>query len=112
MKIIFITVIAFIVFMIFDICLMQVNTQKGVVVDKQYKPETTSVGTGVSNGKTVTTVQTDSEEWLIMARCTDGEIVTIKAENNIYYSKNVGDQIKFNVCTGKFTGWLYEINAK
>ncbi len=81
----------------------------GSVIDKHYKAERTSVGTGTavgSNGSVgvVTTTETDTEEFLIMVKTETGEIVTVKCEPELYYEKQVGQKIDCKAYKGLFTG--------
>lgn len=81
----------------------------GSVIDKHYKAEITSVGTGTavgSNGSVgvVTTTETDPEEFLIMVKTETGKIVTVKCEPELYYEKQVGQKIDCKAYKGLFTG--------
>lgn len=81
----------------------------GNVIDKHYKAERNSVGTGTaigSNGSVgvVTTTETDPEEFLIMVKTETGKIVTVKCEPELYYEKQVGQKIDCKAYKGFFTG--------
>ncbi len=102
-----------IAFILIEIFFCNKETFYGKVMDKQYKSETTSVGTGTivnPNGSVgVVTTNVDPEEFLIMVKTENGKIVTVKCEPELYYEKQIGEQIEFNVCKGFLTKtiWLY-----
>lgn len=84
------------------------------VVDKHYKAERTSVGTGTavgSNGNVgvVTTTEVDPEEFLIMVKTESGKIVTVKCEPELYYEKEIGQRIDCNAYKGLFTGMVWSL---
>lgn len=86
----------------------------GNVIDKHYKAERTSVGTGTavgSNGNVgvVTTTEVDPEEFLIIVKTESGEIVTVKCEPELYYDKEIGDRIDCNAYKGLFTGIIWSL---
>ena len=81
----------------------------GNVIDKHYKAEMTSVGTGTAVGSNgvvgvVTTTEVDPEEFLLMVKNESGKIVTVKCEPELYYEKEVGERLYYNVYKGLFTG--------
>ena len=84
----------------------------GNVIDKHYKAERTSVGTGTavgSNGNVgvVTTTEVDPEEFLIMVKTESGKIVTVNCEPELYYEKEIGERIDCNAYKGLFTGIVW-----
>lgn len=84
----------------------------GKVIDKHYKAERTSVGTGTavgSNGNVgvVTTTEVDPEEFLIMVKTESGKIVTVKCEPELYYEKKIGERIDCNAYKGLFSGMVW-----
>lgn len=99
-------------FMLIDFFCCKTAFFEGIVVDKQYKPEesTTGAGTGVSPDGTATTVITSShsdEKFLIIAKHSSGKIYTVECLPELYYSKSIGEAIKFESFTGLFTGQIY-----
>lgn len=86
----------------------------GNVIDKHYKAERTSVGTGTvvgSNGGVgvVTTTEVDTEEFLIMVKTESGKIVTVKCEPELFYEKELGERIDCNAYRGLFTGMVWSL---
>lgn len=84
----------------------------GNVIDKHYKAERASVGTGTavgSNGNVafLTTTEVDHEEFLIMVKNESGKIVTVKCEPELYYEKEIGERIDCNAYKGFFTGMVW-----
>lgn len=70
----------------------------GIVVDKHYKAERNSTGTGygmTSSGKTgvIVTSEHESEKFLVMVKTKSGKIFTVECEPSLYYSKKNGDEI-------------------
>lgn len=100
------------VFLLVDYFFAKTSILYGIIVDKQYKPEesTTGVGTGIGADGTATTVVTTSnsdETFIIMAKHSTGKIHTIECEPELYYSKKIGETIKFESYSGLFTGQIY-----
>lgn len=86
----------------------------GNVIDKHYKAERTSVGTGTafsSNGGVgvITTTEIDPAEFLIMVKTESGQIVTVKCEPELYYEKEIGERIDCNAYKGLFTGMVWSL---
>ena len=84
----------------------------GHVVDKHYKPESVTTGTGLlsnSNGGAgvISTVEVDSEAYLIMVRTEQGKIVTVKCEPELFYRKEKNSLIECEAYRGLFTGLIW-----
>lgn len=84
----------------------------GIVVDKHYKAERNSNGVGYgtsSSGNTgmVVTSSRESEKFLIMVRSNEGHIVTTESTADIFYSKEIGDDVVFEAYKGWITGIVY-----
>jgi hypothetical protein len=111
--------IASILLLVFFIADAVFTTQKffsGVVIDKRYAPEMTStgVGTGVtSDGKPAAVVTTShvDEKFLLMTKCTNGKVFTVKCSPEIFYTKSVGDTLFFTTSNGLFTGNTYSTKS-
>lgn len=87
----------------------------GVIVDKHYKAEINSTGTGygmTSSGKMgmVTTSQRESEDFLVMVKTDRGGIYTVSVSAELYYEKEIGNKIDCVKHIGLFTGivWGYK----
>lgn len=105
--IIFITLL--VSFFIIDVVASNKQGFKGVVIDKHYKSSRTSVGSGVATGANgsstvVTTVQTEPEEFYLIVRTTNCDIVTVKCSSELYYSKEISQDITCEYYIGLFTG--------
>lgn len=88
----------------------------GSVVDKHYKAERNSTGTGygmTSSGESgvIVTTEHEDEKFLIMVKTEGGKVVTVKCEPEVYYKKEVGQKIECNVYKGYFTGWTWSLNG-
>lgn len=88
----------------------------GNVIDKSYKAERTSVGTGTAVGNNggvgvVTTTEVDPEEFLIMVKTASGKIVTVKCKPELYYQKEIGERIDCNAYKGLFTGIVWSLHG-
>lgn len=97
------------VFMLVDGIASKPKSFYGNVVDKHYKAERRSVGTGTvvgSNGGVgfVTTTEVDPEEFLIMVKTQCAGIVTVRCDAELYYQKELGERIDCNDYKGLFTG--------
>jgi hypothetical protein len=107
--------ISFIVFFSIDIFAYKSKKSNGIVVDKNYKGEHTSVGTGTIfvNGKvgTTTNVNVDSEKFLVMVKILDEDIVVVDCSAKLYYKKEKGDILFFEYCTGFFTNIVYGVDG-
>jgi len=95
------------IFILIDGICSEKQPFSGIVVDKHYKAESTSVGTGVVNtgngSGVVTMVETDPEKFLVMVRTKDGQIFTVECEPTLYYAKNMNDEIYCHHQIGLFT---------
>ena len=81
----------------------------GIVIDKHYKAERNSVGTGygmTSSGKSgvIVTSEHESEKFLLMVKTESGNVVTVECEPELYYEKQVGQKIDCKDYKGFFTG--------
>ncbi len=105
-------VILLIVLFILDGVYSIPERHNGVIVDKQYKPESNSTGTGIgttSNGSTtiVTTSEHESEQFIIILKTNSGVIITAESKSELYYSKSIGEKVKYDVYKGYFTGVIW-----
>ena len=85
----------------------------GTVIDKHYKAERNSTGTGygmTSSGKrgVIVTSEHESEKFLLMVKTDNGKVITIECKPELYYEKQVGQKIDCKAYKGFFTGstWL------
>ena len=85
----------------------------GTVIDKHYKAERNSTGTGygmTSSGKSgvIVTSEHESEKFLLMVKTDNGKVITIECKPELYYEKQVGQKIDCKAYKGFFTGstWL------
>lgn len=107
-------IIAVLILTLVDGIFYQPEDMKGIIVDKHYKAERNSIGTGTaitSNGVgIVTTTEVDPEEFLVMTKDVTGKIVTVKCSPELYYKKEFGDTIYFNANKGLITDiiWSYK----
>ena len=88
----------------------------GSVVDKHYKAERNSTGTGygmTSSGKSgiIVTSEHEDEKFLIMVKTESGKVVTVECEPEVYYQKEVGQKIDCNAYKGYFTGWTWSLHG-
>jgi hypothetical protein len=91
-----------IVFFLIDVFYSESVELNGIVVDRQYQAERTSVNTGGG--------YYESEEFLIMVDVLD-EVFTVDCPSRIYYKKEKGDNLFFKYETGCFTNIVYGIYA-
>jgi len=79
----------------------------GIVIDKHYKSESSSYGTGVAyttkGMAVVTTHQSSPEEFLVMVKKPNGEVITISCEASMYYAKKINQSISCISDVGYFT---------
>ena len=106
--------ICLIVFILIDGLASYPESFNGVVLDKHYKSETNSTGTGygtTSNGKggVIVTSHHESEKFLLMVKVEGGEVVTVQCEPEIYYKKELGNEIQCNAYKGFFTGLTWSL---
>jgi len=103
-------IILFIGMMIDGLCCSKYE-YKAIVVDKHYKAEESSVGTGTaytSKGMAVvTTYQHSDEEYLLIVKDYDGNITTVKCEANLYYDKKVNQEVDCYNKIGFFTKMVW-----
>lgn len=114
-RITLILLVSFVVFFSIDFFAYQSKKLNGIVIDKNYKGEQTSVGTGTVfvNGKvgTTTNVSVDSEKFLVMVKMLDEDVVTVDCSAELYYKKEKGDILFFEYYTGYFTDIVYGIDG-
>jgi len=95
-------------FLILDIAMAVPEHHLGTIVDKQYKPERNSSGTGVgmAGGKTAVVYSSshESEAFLMMVKTYDGHVETTNCPPDLYYQKEIGDPLEFVIRQGRFTG--------
>jgi len=94
-----------------DLASMEQEISTGTIVDKHYKAERTSTGSGVavgSNGKVAPVVITEheDEDFLLMIE-RDSIIATINCEPEFYYKKEIGDVVKFASYRGGVFGGVW-----
>lgn len=104
-------IVGFIVFVIGDYMTGTTRPENAVVVGKSYKPaEThTGVGTGVgANGQvaTVVTTSSTSEEWNVIVRLGNGNVVEAKASSQQWAEAKEGNDVTVDVAIG---GWSRSI---
>jgi len=79
----------------------------GIVIDKHYKSDTSSYGTGVvytSKGMAVVnTYQSSPEEFLVTVKKPNGEVITVSCEASLYYGKKINQSISCISDVGYFT---------
>lgn len=88
----------------------------GNVIDKHYEAESHRTGTGVgvtSSGKTgvVITSESEPEKFLLIVKTESGKIVTVNCEPELYYVKEVGEQVESNAYKGLFTGMVWSLRG-
>ena len=81
----------------------------GTVIDKHYKAERNSTGTGygmTSSGKSgvIVTSEHESEKFLLMVKTDNGKVITVECKPELYYEKQVGQKIDCKAYKGFFTG--------
>lgn len=114
------SVIALIILGITFIVIDGINTEPkpfyGTVIDKRYKAERNSTGTGygmTSNGKmgVVVTSESEPEKFLVMVKTESGQIVTVKCSPELYYEKEIGEEIDCVNYVGSFTGMSWSLKG-
>lgn len=107
-------------FILVDVFASKPEAFCGIVVDKQYKAESSSngVGVGVGYGATnsvnttvIVTSQHENEKFLVMVKTGNGKIVTVNCKSELYYKKEVGQKIDCNAYNGCFTGLTWEMQG-
>lgn len=88
------------------------KTLRGNVIDKHYKPEQNSTGTGygmTSNGQNgvIVTHEYEHEKFLLILKSRGGKIFTVESNPELYYKKQIGDPVRFDVYLGRITGIEY-----
>lgn len=87
----------------------------GNVIDKHYlaKKHRTGTGFGVTgDGRIgiITTSENEPEKFILMVKTENGDIVTTDCKPEIYYKKEIGQEIEIAIYKGRFTGidWYAE----
>lgn len=100
------------VFFLIDIIGGSAIRHSGVIVEKSYTPERihlTKVKEMQSKGEFATylTAKTEPAEWAIFARSESGKIIRMECGRDLYYSKNVGESVRYVMVQGLMTSWPY-----
>lgn len=85
------------------------DTRHGVVIDKHYQAESSSVGTGygvTNNGSTgiVVTSSHENEKFILVVETETGEIETIECKASMYYDTDRESTVEYVVNIGLITG--------
>lgn len=104
--------ILFIVFTIFDqILAVEGGVYQGVVLERDFTPESTHTGVGPAiggrGGGVAVTVSSESEKWVLIVKLDNGTVEPIETskENWVKYQK--GDKVAVEYTKGRFTGEVY-----
>lgn len=99
-------------FFLIDIFASKPELFYGNVIDKHYKAERNSTGTGygmTSSGKggVIIASEHESEKFLLMVKNEKGNVVTVDCEPELYYEKLIGQKIECKAYKGFFTGSIW-----
>ena len=88
----------------------------GSVIDKYYQAEKNSTSTGfgtTSDGKSgvIVTTQHANQKFLLMVKNENGNIVTVECTSELYYEKQIGQQIYCKAYKGFFTGSIWSMHG-
>jgi hypothetical protein len=84
----------------------------GKVVDKHYKAGSSNTRLVHKADKTTIMVtDTDTEAFLIMIRSKEGSIITAKSNSNLYYRKEIGDDVRYAANIGRIFGKVWSVRA-
>lgn len=97
------SIILILVFLILDRAFSTKHEQSGQYLSNHYSPSKTNVG---NNSKGDVIVTTESEEYIIFAKEGD-QTVKIKSDINSFNKYETGDQIKYYIRKGRFTGIIH-----
>lgn len=86
---------------------------EGIIMDKHYKSEENSTGTGTTinsdgNIGIITTSSHSDEKFLLIIKTIDGQYKTAESTPETYYTKKVGDKISGAEHIGKILGICWE----
>lgn len=103
-------------FLLIDVFASKTEPFNGIVIDKHYKAEINSTGTGsgmIGNGKSamMMTHQHESEQFLLMVKTNDNKVVTVECKPELYYEKIIGQKIDCNINKGFFTGLNWSVEG-
>jgi hypothetical protein len=104
------------VFICIDGLMSKPEFYSGNVVDKHYSAESHRTGAGVgvtSGGQTgvVMTSESEPEKFLLMVKTKTGNVVTAKCKPELYYEKEIGQEIEFVIYKGRFTGLSWAVRG-
>jgi hypothetical protein len=97
-----------IIFLLVDVFFSVPESFNGIVIDKHYKQEINTTGTGygmTNNGQSgvIMTSQHESEKFLLMVKTESGQIFTVECSPELYYEKKLNQKINCNSYKGYFT---------
>jgi hypothetical protein len=104
------------VFICIDGLMSKTEFYSGKVIDKHYSAESHRTGTGVgvtSSGQTgvVMTSESEPEKFLLMVKTKTGNVVTAECKPELYYEKEIGQEIEFAIYKGRFTGMSWSVRG-
>ncbi len=104
------------VFICMDGLMSKPEFYSGNVIDKHYSAESHRTGTGVgvtSSGQTgvVMTSEREPEKFLLMVKTKAGNVVTARCKPELYYEKEIGQEIEFAIYKGRFTGVSWSVRG-
>jgi hypothetical protein len=102
------------IFLIIDSAASKPEPFQGTVIDKHYRAQKSSTGTGygmTGQGQTGVFVssQHEPEKFLLIVKTESSNIVTVECEPELFYKKEVGQKIECKACKGFFTGATWSI---
>ena len=98
-----------------DGLLLKPESYSGTIIDKHYSSETHRKGSGVvitnSGNAHVVTTEKEPEKFILIIKSENGEVVTAKCKPELYYEKEIGQPIKFEIYKGRFSGKYWDVRA-
>jgi hypothetical protein len=102
------------VFICIDGLMSKPEFHSGNVIDKHYLAGSHRNGNGLgvtSSGQTsvVMISESEPEKFLLIVKTKSGDIVTAKCKPELYYEKEMGQEIEFAIYKGRFTNISWSV---
>lgn len=96
--------------LIIDFIGIEIKTYTGTVLEKEHETELSRNGSGNALQRSVQPTN-DDENFLLIVRRECGKVEAVKSDARIYYSKQIGQDLNYEIHHGYFTRIAWEKKA-
>lgn len=96
--------------LIIDFIGIEIKTYTGTVLEREHETELSRNGSGNALHRS-TQPANDDEKFLLIVRRECGKVDAVKSNARLYYSKQIGQDLNYEIHHGYFTGIAWEKKA-